>query len=809
MNNDFPPIAFANPEFQKRRPDKPRRAPLPPELLARRGEIAKKLELNVSSLNTLLSKLTNDQRKAIFFKVTHEGTLGKDVFSGTGLKPMVDRSDGVMLVVPKDENLDRLSDKLDKFANEEPKGPGYVPNQDFVRIEAIEKGDPKDRLSDELLADYESLIATKTPSIICEIELLSLQQGPNQQKKEIAQTLQDLKSAFASGVHGTLFEHQTSGPTCRAVIRCTGNIFRQLVEDDRWQWKISWFEPKPRFETFHTVWNQFQFEELGEITAPDQSAPVVCVVDSGISSGNPFLEPVAREDMLKSFLKLDPDNPNDEVGHGSGVASLVSYYGLTLDEGAENPAKVWIASARILDATNQLEENRLFSKVLEEVVETFHPMGVRIFNLSVADLGKKWNLNNKRTQPRTSWTARTIDRLSREYDIVFVTATGNILTGDIIHHLKDGSEFPAYLCDEESRILDPGQAALALSVGSIARGALVAHSSDTPISMDNEPSPFTRTGPGIKRETKPELVDVGGNLVTNVDQTAIRSNMGTSVVMASNQLTPAAALNYGTSFAAPRVSNKLAVVLHDLQELGLERISAPLMKAFLVNSAAYRRDPREIEERLDTGTHKRWLDLVGYGFADASRATECDDYSTVLFYQGEIEADQVAFFDLPVPAELSGADGRKQLTVTLAHYPEVQKWGLESYFGVDLKWRVFRGDIDRDGIIEAMSKMTDDSGEDTEEEDITLPNEVSFEHKVTRRSRGTVQHDSCQWKQHRKAYSENHYTLAIACHKRWPRQVGPTPFGVVVRVEDLGGQVAIYNEIANQIELLAEAQSEL
>ena len=363
------------------------------------------------------------------------------------------------------------------------------------------------------------------------------------------------------------------------------------------------------------------------------------------------------------------------------------------------------------------------------------PIGVRIFNLSIGDLAKKWNQDNKRTQPRTSWTARTLDRLSREHDILFVVSTGNILLNPIRDYLRDGIPYPLYLCQEDSRILDPGQAGLAVSVGSIAAGTMVANSPDTTIALDFEPSPFTRTGPGIKGETKPDLVEFGGNLVSQPESGIVRGNSATNVVMASHQLSPATAHNYGTSFAAPRVAHKIAVLLHELKEMGLGEISAPLLKAFLINSAVYRSDLASLQEQLDSVGRKQWLQILGHGWPDATRATECDDYSMLLFHQGELAVNQVAFFDIPIPTRLTDSTAGQRITVTVAHYPEVQKWGLESYFGIDLKWRMFRGDLDRDKILDAMSKEDDEVGQEIGDENGPLK-ELAFEHKVTLRSRG-------------------------------------------------------------------------
>jgi hypothetical protein len=102
------------------------------------------------------------------------------------------------------------------------------------------------------------------------------------------------------------------------------------------------------------------------------------------------------------------------------------------------------------------------------------------------------------------------------------------------------------------------------------------------------------------------------------------------------------------------------------------------------------------------------------------------------------------------------------VSVTETLYPEVKRWGLESYFGSDLKWRMFRGDMDRATVVAAMSRNAES---DSDQE---LPSEVQFDHQVIRRSRGTVQHDSLEWTKHHESFSQIHYTLALASHKRWP-----------------------------------------
>lgn len=813
MNDGFPPLLLSSPESRKRRSERNRLAPLPESVRARRSAIAEILKIKVERLSKRLRTLTPDQRRAVFYKLEHNSPVNpSSTLSGTDLKPIAQPNPEVVIAIPKAESLDRLLQKIDEFGN----GPviqDHVPNEWLARLNDIKTGDPKDRISVDLRNRYASLI--REPWIICEIEFLSLKPGKNQQRREIEGWITDLQRAFASGVHGNFFEHEMMLPTCRAVIRASGKIFRQLVEEPQWIICIRWFESRPKFQTFSEVLDTFRFQDLAEIQSPPADAPIVCVVDSGVTAGNPFLSKVVGPDLSKSFLKKQPDNPNDENGHGSAVASLASYYNLNLAAGAVNRPHTWIASARILDAENQIEEERLFSRVLEEVVAYFTQKGVRIFCLAIGDTRKVWTDSTRLSSPRNSWVARRIDQLARQYDVVFVTCTGNLDLTQINDFVRDGKQYPLYFAEDSAQLLDPGQAALALTVGSVAAGTKIVSAKDSrALALRNQPSPFTRSGPGIRREIKPEIVEYGGNLAWDKTMGHARENRGLQVVAASKQLSPAVCHWTGTSFAVPRVAHRIALIDRDLRSLGVKPSSC-LLKAFLVNSALHFNGDGAITDLRSHFTGREHRDrihmLMGHGIPDHDRATGADDYTVLAYYQGEIEPDHVLFFDMPVPVALSNSNDQRQLTVTVCHAPEVQKWGLERYFGVDLKWRMFRGDKSRDEIIDAMAESIDESDleapsdtkdrSDDDNELPPLPKELLFRPGVTQRSRGTVQHASYEWSQHRREFSDGHYTLAVAAHKRWARQVMNIPIAIVIRLEDLGREIPIYNDVRIEIEV--------
>ena len=188
---------------------------------------------------------------------------------------------------------------------------------------------------------------------------------------------------------------------------------------------------------------------------------------------------------------------------------------------------------------------------------------------------------------------------------------------DVREFHRNGLPYPTYFGDDDASILDPGQAALSLSIGSVAPTTLadgqVARA--RAIALQDHASPFTRCGPGIRREIKPELIDYGGNYLIEEEGGQVRSNRSLGLAVATHQLTPALCHDSGTSFAAPRTSHKLALVLDDLRKLDIEP-TADLLKAFLVNSARYPLDGGDLADFRTAVGERHWLNVLGYGMPD-------------------------------------------------------------------------------------------------------------------------------------------------------------------------------------------------
>ena len=201
--------------------------------MQRRLEIARRLQAQVDPLSDRLRSLSDTERRAVFIKLEHDGPVP---LSGTGLRPISEpKSERFTLAVPRRDNLDALVAKLKDFATATPEK-GTLPNAALGQIQSITLGSPIDRLSPNLRARYDSLI--KQPWLTCEIEILSLAGGTKKPAQELMTARNDLMKAFQSGVHGNFFEHEQIKNTIRAVIRCTGELFRRLVEGDEWQTRM-------------------------------------------------------------------------------------------------------------------------------------------------------------------------------------------------------------------------------------------------------------------------------------------------------------------------------------------------------------------------------------------------------------------------------------------------------------------------------------------------------------------------------------------------------------------------------------------
>ena len=371
--------------------------------------------------------------------------------------------------------------------------------------------------------------------------------------------------------------------------------------------------------------------EPEDFPKPDSTVeyPVVGIIDSGTVVNDPYLSPwrITRDVHV---AEEEQDNT-----HGSFVSGLV-VHSRKLNHG---DGRFPECAARIVDVValgkNGTSEDKLIS-TLEQALEN-HPE-VKVWNLS---LGTEKSITNQ----TFSDLAIALDRLQDEHGVTFIIAAGNYSNPPF-------RGWPPEDLGEADRVCAPADSVRAVVVGSLAHRE---HSSSR-VKVD-QPSPFSRRGPGPLYLPKPELSHIGGNCNAQggSSQIGVLSLDGRGNV----------AEDVGTSFATPLISTLAANLRHRLLGGG----SRLLCRALLVHAAAMRAG--QIDPQL--------LRYCGFGMPpDLEVILGCEPWQCTAIFELEVHpraAYEKAVF--PMPKCLYVGDSvRANILMTLVHEPD-----LDASFG--------------------------------------------------------------------------------------------------------------------------------
>lgn len=539
------------------------------------------------------------------------------------------------------------------------------------------------------------------------------------------------------------------------------------------------------------------FEPDVTIVPPAEDAPSVCVIDSGMQEGHQLLESGINPDHSRNFIPGDAATDTADyvvpVGHGTQVAGNVLYPD-SMPEQGEFELPGFVQNARILNGDNQLPESVMPALYIDEIVSHYNGgYGTRIFNHSINGAVPY------RTPHMSTWAA-SIDKISYFRDVLLVQSVGNVLCNSttpirfgVQNHVHAGRDYPNYLHEPSCRLANPAHSFQALTVGSVGEsdfndGYRVA------MAGAERSSAFTRTGPGIWGAVKPEVVEVGGDLVVS-DTTPPMVSQHPAVAPAMVQSTrhgqPSVGQHsVGTSFAAPRVAG-LALQLEAL----MPDETALLYRALIANSARW---PAWAEVDPDPC---RVLHRIGYGRPDHERALGNDPHRVTLVISNEdLYAREAKLFRVPVPDSLRAADSdydvRIDVTMSYVAMPRRTRRGHRQYLSCRLDWKcsargqtedAFRndlfltGDDDRDYGAYFPWKLRNQNDHGT------------IQGPSTSRNRGTLQKDWTVVKSHE---LPEDFLIGVVGHPGWDNaNQYPANFALVVSFEAVNNDVEIYQDV--------------
>lgn len=567
--------------------------------------------------------------------------------------------------------------------------------------------------------------------------------------------------------------------------------------------------PRPTFRMSMLL--ETTLDQLPPVGQPAEDAAGILVVDSGIMTGHPLLQPTIEEATAFVGDRAGaPDSTDADgvyPGHGTAVAGIAAYGDVAecVRTGAFEPS-VKLFSARVLDEQCRYDPDILCEHQIDRAVKHFvdrYPQ-CKVVNLSLGDSDRP--LPEGRRQFRL---AARLDELAYELsdkNIVFVVSAGNVSDPGV-----GGEEgvlgYPGSLFNESSRVVDPGTAAIALTVGSVATGNQPQRHPGDPArrcvaGVEGYPSPFTRTGYGVNGMVKPDVVYFGGDTI--MDRLGLQSDPGVGIPTTSSEFAPPEGRLFrsvtGTSFSAPAVSNMCARLFERFPGA-----SSNLVRALIAASA---RLPSERPPELEVaGNAAETLRVYGYGIPDYERAAFSDTADLLLVAQGEIRVGWFHLHQIPtLPDEFLRTRGRKRISVALAFDPPTRHTRA-SYLGIGMQFHLFRnlGQQDVVNLFRDWEQAPADEGETKVKGLLSkLPGsqKVGLSPGQQLRSKGTLQKGVLDISRSTWSYDQGNMYLGVICLRKWaPEEIDRQRYAVAVSLEHEDSTVPLYEHIRQQVQV--------
>jgi len=458
-----------------------------------------------------------------------------------------------------------------------------------------------------------------------------------------------------------------------------------------------------------------------------------------------------------------------------------------------------LLSIRVLDEDLLFPDELLWETALLDALRRAAEAGARIVNLSLGDPRRPYR------PPRPTVLAAAVDDLARRLDLVVVISAGNYPLAQHSRAEQVINDYPTLMLgDEAGGLLDPGPAALALTVGAlctdVGQGAVAGRENTDrqPLGIAGHPSPATRVGPGPMRMIKPELCAPGGGFSYDYGTNRLVERDPAVHVLGADGSRPdrLLATGVGTSFAAPLVSHAALRVLGAYPAL-----TANGVRALLLASA----EPTQpvIKSDREAVAREQQARLTGYGRVSAERAEASDDHRAVLLAEEVMRVNDVHVFTVPVPSSFTESGGWRRITVALAYDPPVRPTRLD-YMASRMDFWAFRG-----VTVEQVRNAYAAPAEDTNTVPATLTNpHLELQPSTTLRSPGTNQWASRTFPQ---LFKDGHRELVIVVRNtnHWDGDGNKQHYALAVVLERDPWRSALYAELRAQFELLTEAEIEL
>jgi hypothetical protein len=707
----------------------------------------------------------------LLLKLEVEGIQPQDLESIPGLRLVSQERRSIVVFFADEAGLSEFQRRLDQMA----RGRRPVRQEVLFAIRGVDGWTREDRRGTALRKEG----FPPTGPFTADVELWPLENGAERQRM----ILSFLEWCGPRGIEVLDRVAQETVVLCRTRLTSAG---LEAVLDHR---DVRQVDLPPRYQLDLELLS-LDLGSFPGIPAPEDGAPGVVVLDSGLTTNHPLLAPAIGD--AQSFV---PGlGAQDEHGHGTMVGALALYG--SLEQGAASrilTPVLRLFSGRITDAGNEADSG-LVERRLEEAVRYFTAnYGCRVFNLSFGDARKPFEGGHVRG------LAAVLDSLAWQYGVLFVVSAGNFLgTADSPEDWR--SEYPRYLLDDGARLLDPAPGLNVLTVGSLARHEVPRMGRNFPddpayqaIARRDQPSPFTRSGPGPNGAIKPEVVEYGGNQYVELrtGRTTPRGLAELGELSLSREFAGGRlfSIDSGTSFAAPKVAHLAGRLLAPYPDA-----SPDLLRALIVAHSHHPEAALDLLEHNEEAIYR----LLGYGLPNAEAAILSSERKVTLIRGDRLGENQHHFYEIPLPDDFLRQPARRprRITVALAHTPRVRRTRLE-YRASRFQFKVVR----RRSIEEVVSVFRRTP---LEEQEAMITEAGIFRPTAQRRSKGTVQAASWDVGQVDSRWQDQRFFVVVTrTVPDWARDLSEQEsYAIVVVLEDRSSeQVRYYTQLSQRLQV--------
>ncbi len=713
-----------------------------------------------------------DINPALILKVETSANISEEEWAKVGLTVLANEPGQTLILFADDVELKAFQEKVTAYNGDKPENQKNQPYAALIEaIEAVRSINATDRIGPVLRQEgYDTPDNIPEPVESYDVELWPVSDFTadlfiHRVTTVLSQQGGTLVSSYR-GKSALLMRVQASGPCIRSLLELP-----EVATIDR--------PPTPDWPELPA--GEIELGDVPEVVAANDDALTIGVIDSGLTSAHPLI----AGSLVTAFGEPTALGDSDEKGHGTPVSGIAIYGDIRqrLSEAPFQP-KFRIASARVVNAEGRFDDEELVPTQMENSIRRLHDeFGCRVINISLGDIKRP-------VDAKPSAWASTLDSLARELDILIVVSAGNA-SGGYLASLGDGivASYPDFLLNDANRILEPSSAVNVLTVGSIAHSnGLSAIDADNvgvrSIAQTYQPSPFTRAGPGANKVLKPDLVDFGGTAIFDGPTQRLQSGSrrASAGILSTHHEYLQQLLKYhsGTSFAAPLVSYKAAMLFENFPDA-----SANLIRALLALSAEHPDSAIDCLGNDDDAIYN----LLGYGLPDVARALESEDNRVIMFAEDTLAADKFAVYEVPVP-DIFQTKGPRQIKVALSFDPPVKHTRLD-YTGLRMGFHLIRG-ANVNEVFDAFRKWEADEGKAFRIRD-TL--KCDLKPGAQRRERGTLQCATFTMTTNSRRYGDS-YFLAVRCESGWSSD--DQRFGLAVELR-AHAEIPLYQRIQERV----------